>query len=237
MNVQKVLSGSLGYFVVVYLLFLLLFVNWGGFNVVYPGDFFADARWNAVAAIAAGTLVWALSPVGVLVLALGAWQKRHNFFLTHKVAAVGEMVAMLIWVSVMSIALLAYADALFYHILNIHGLFLHWLLASGFLFGLLLMTQVTRRKNRAPQMTLWEKVREELSQLKVAKSEVNSERARTKSREDFSVHTDAAEGNYYTAYAHPEDYSYRRDNFKSRAKDRLKRNLKEFISDEIDRRF
>lgn len=236
MNLQKVLSGSLGYFVVVYLLFLLLFVNWGWSDVTYPGNFLPTSELNTAAVIAAGVFIWFLSPAGILTFAAGAWWKRCNFFLSHQLAAVGEMVAMLLWVSVITIALAAYADTQFYHILNINVLFLHWLLSSGFVFGGGVIVHIARRKAREPQMTLREKMRVEWKKVRASKSDDRSVHAEFCGGDNFSCGAGSGEENYYNAYVHGGDYTYRSDNFKNRAKDRLKRNLKEFISDEIDRR-
>jgi hypothetical protein len=212
MNIKKGFRGFLSYFSLVFLVLLLIFISIKSSFSLPETDFFASQTLNSVFVVFLAILVWLISPVGCLSIAFSGWRRKGSI-LGHKVSGFTEFFSMITWLSFMLILMLIYIDEVYLGILSLGSDILYLAIVSGFAFGFLVILK-----------SFWRKA---ISDNTYASNHDN----------------DFIEGEFKKRVCDCDDCDCRFGEktaftgIKEKVKNRIKKDLKEIVNEEIDKRF
>lgn len=212
MNIKKSFGGFSGYFSLVFLVLFLIFISIKSSLSLPETELFANKTLDNIFVVFVGTLVWLVSPVGFLSVAFSGWRRKRSI-LSHKVSIFTEFFSMITWLSFMLVLMLIYVDEVYFEILNLGSGILYLAIVSGFVFGFLLISK-----------SIWRKIRFNNSPENNQKDNfIEGElRGGVCSCDDYNCHCG---GN--NAF----------NGIKDKVKNRIKKDLKEIVNEEIDKRF
>lgn len=117
----------------------------GNANDIYTNDVFMSYAINLFWAL----IFWTISPVGILFfLASIILLSAASSCLMRKIAWVLQIIAFLLWLSIISLILIAYIDSILFNILHLGGKALNVALLSGFVFAIIMFIFVTIEKRQ-----------------------------------------------------------------------------------------
>ncbi len=155
-------------------------------------------------------ILWLISPVGILFfLASKTLFSREASVLKRKVAWIVQGVAFLVWTSLMTIMLIIYLDSISYNILSLRSAILDFAITSGFAFLFIMLVVCVMEK----------------------KVIVNNKSENNKKR---NIKTDGSEKK--TDNSAKIAGVKTSGGIKTKVRRKIKEDLKEIISDEIDKR-
>lgn len=145
MNIKKAFGGFLGYFTVVFLVLVLIFISIKS-SFSLPGtELFTNQMLDNIFVVFVATLVWLISPVGFLSVAFSGLRRKGSL-LSHKISGFTEFFSMITWLSFMLILMLIYIDEVYLGIFNLGSDILYLAIVSGFVFGFLVALKSFWRK-------------------------------------------------------------------------------------------
>ncbi|MEA1937286.1 MAG: hypothetical protein U9N04_04220 [Patescibacteria group bacterium] len=154
-------------------------------------------------------ILWIISPVGILFfLASKALFSKESSALKRKIAWTVQGIAFLTWTSLMTIMLIIYLDALSYNILNFRSAILDFAITSGFAF-LFIMLAVCVIEKRV------------IVNNKEEKASAEKKNFRKNKKTDQSVKIASVKTG---------------GSIKTKIRRKIKKDLKEIVNDEIDKR-
>lgn len=146
MDFKRIFGGFLGYFILVFMALLLVFISLPHIFSLPIAQVSDNYFFNKSFTVFVALLIWLISPVGVLSVMIGIFRVKKYSPLKNKIVALSEFFSMISWFSFMAIMMIVYADSSYFKILNLGSDFIYLALVSGFVFGFLIVLKVSWRK-------------------------------------------------------------------------------------------
>ncbi len=214
-----------------------------GSEAVYCNSAYSNCANDIVMSYIANLLwaliFWTISPVGILFfLASIILLSTTSSYLARKIAWVLQVIALLVWLSIISLIFIAYLDSILFNILRLGGRSLNIALLSGFVFAIIMLIFViiekkqgmkkkankTTNKNesKVENESYDEYKNEDIIEGEIIREHKTDDEKKSKNKKKFCENIKSAKTFF--------------SNVKDKMRKKIKEDLKEIFDEEIEKR-